>query len=63
LAAKVALDLKDQPADFLFLIERPVREDLIGERKDAAAGFSASYGSENGNAGEEAALGNGEPPG
>src|SRR5579862_2729015 len=63
LAAKVALDLEHQPADFPFLIECLVREDLIGEREYAAAGLAASYGSENGNTCEQAALGNGGPPG
>ena len=42
-------------------IRRPVPEQLVRERIHAAAGLAAADGADDGNAGEEAAVGNREP--
>src|ERR1700690_3920356 len=60
--AEVAFYFEHKAADLPLAIGRPKSEDLFGEWEDAAGGLAGSDRAEDGNAGEQAPLGNGEPP-
>jgi len=61
LVAEVALDFQNQASDAPVFLGGFVGENLIGEGIHAATGFAAADGPEDGNAGEQSALGNDEP--
>src|SRR5882724_954078 len=63
LAAKIALHFENEPADSLFLIVTSVGKNLLGKWIHAATGLARTDCTENGDAREESALGNGEPKG
>ena len=60
--AEVALDLEDESRGSLSRVVRLPGEELLCEGAHASAGLSGADGSEDGDAGVEAALGYGEPP-
>src|ERR1019366_4888461 len=63
LAAKIALHLKDQPADALVFVGGFVGQNLLGERKHAATRLATPNSAQDGDSCEQTALGNREPIG
>src|SRR6516165_3967221 len=61
LVAEVALHLKDKGAGAARRVGGVVRKDLFGERIHAATRLAGADGAEDGNAGEETALGDRQP--
>ena len=62
LPAKIALYFEHQAADSFFGVRGLIGKDLLGIRIKARARLSAAHGAEDGDAGEQAALGDGKPP-
>ena len=62
LPAKISLYFEHQTANPFFWVSGLIGEDLFGIRIKARARLSAADSADNGNAREQAALGDGEPP-
>src|SRR5207245_5749800 len=62
-AAKIAFDFQNQPTDSLLFVGGLVGQNLLRERKHAARCFATANRAQDGNSGEQTALGNREPRG
>src|SRR5260221_13717352 len=63
LAAKIAFDFQNQPTDALLFVGGFVGQNLLRERKHAAGCFATANSAQDGDSGEQTALGNREPRG
>src|SRR6266478_4167210 len=62
-AAKIAFDFQNQPTDSLLFVGGFVGQNLLRERKHAAGCFATANSAQDGNSGEQTALGDREPIG
>src|SRR5258706_7657887 len=63
LAAKIAFDFQNQPTNALRFVGGFVGQNLLRERKHTAGCFATANSAQDGNSGEQTALGNREPRG